>query len=209
MSPKIKICGITNQKDAEFAVQEGADALGFVFYAQSPRYVQPAVAQHIIASLPPFVVTVGVFVNHDLDMVKRVFDDCGLSLAQLHGDESPAFCESLQRPVLRAIRLRDRSSYLALAEWKGRIGVRGFIIDAFSPTAYGGTGHTTDWSLAGEVAKAVPMLLAGGLTPENVQEAICQVQPYGVDVSSGVEQSPGRKDPAKIRDFIQSVRLVC
>lgn len=209
MSLKIKICGITNQEDAENAVREGADALGFVFYAQSPRYVQPAIAKHIIANLPPFVVPVGVFVNHDLDMVKRVFDDCGLGLAQLHGDESPGFCESLQRPVLRAIRLRDRSSYLALAEWKGRIGVRGFVIDAFSDTAYGGTGHTTDWSLAGEVAKAVPMLLAGGLTPENVQDAIRQVQPYGVDVSSGVEQSPGRKDPAKIRKFIQSVRLVC
>lgn len=209
MSPKIKICGITNQEDAEIAVQEGADALGFVFYSQSPRYVQPAVAQHIIASLPPFVIPVGVFVNHDLDMVKRVFDDCGLALAQLHGDESPDFCESLHRPVLRAIRLRDRSSFLALAEWKGRMGVKGFVVDAFSDTVYGGTGHTTDWSLAAEVAKAAPMLLAGGLTPENVQEAIRQVRPYGVDVSSGVECSPGQKDPDKIRAFIQSVRLVC
>lgn len=209
MSPKIKICGITNQEDAETAVQEGADALGFVFYSQSPRYIQPAVAQHIIASLPPFVLSVGVFVNHDLDTVKRVFDDCGLALAQLHGDESPDFCESLNRPVLRALRLRDRSSFLALAEFKGRVGVRGFVVDAFSETAYGGTGQTTDWSLAGEVAKAVPILLAGGLTPENVQEAIRHVQPYGVDVSSGVERSPGRKDPAKIRTFIQSVRLVC
>ncbi|GJL69421.1 MAG: N-(5'-phosphoribosyl)anthranilate isomerase [Nitrospirales bacterium] len=209
MSLKIKICGITNQEDADIAVREGADALGFVFYAQSPRYVQPAIAQQIIANLPPFVVPVGVFVNHDLDTVKRVFDDCRLGLAQLHGDESPGFCESLQRPVIRAIRLRDRSSYLALAEWKGRIGVRGFIVDAFSDNAYGGTGHTTDWSLACEVTKIVPMLLAGGLTPENVQDAIRQVQPYGVDVSSGVEQSPGHKDPAKIRKFIQSVRLVC
>jgi phosphoribosylanthranilate isomerase len=155
------------------------------------------------------VVPVGVFVNQDLDMVKRVFDDCGLALAQLHGDESPGFCESLHRPVLRAIRLRGRSSFLALAEWKGRIGVRGFIVDTFSDTAYGGTGHTTDWSLAAEVAKAAPMLLAGGLTPENVQEAIRQVRPYGVDVSSGVERSPGQKDPDKIRGFIQAVRLVC
>jgi phosphoribosylanthranilate isomerase len=209
MSLKIKICGITNQEDADIAIQEGADALGFVFYPQSPRYVQPAVAQHIIASLPPFVVPVGVFVNQDLDMVKRVFDDCGLALAQLHGDESPGFCESLHRPVLRAIRLRGRSSFLALAEWKGRIGVRGFIVDTFSDTAYGGTGHTTDWSLAAEVAKAAPMLLAGGLTPGNVQEAIRQVRPYGVDVSSGVERSPGQKDPDKIRGFIQAVRLVC
>lgn len=209
MPPKIKICGITNQKDAETAVQEGADALGFVLYSQSPRYVEPAVAKRIIGSLPPFVLPVGVFVNQDLDTVRRLVDDCGLALAQLHGDESPGFCEALHRPVLRAIRLRDRSSFLALAEFKGRMGVRGFVVDAFSNTAYGGTGHTTDWSLAGEVAKAAPILLAGGLTPENVQEAIRQVQPYGVDVSSGVEQSPGRKDSDKIRDFIQSVRLVC
>jgi phosphoribosylanthranilate isomerase len=209
MSAKIKICGITNHEDAETAVHEGADALGFVFYSQSPRYVEPALAKRIIGKLPPFVLPIGVFVNQDLDTVRRLFDDCGLALAQLHGDESPGFCESLHRPVLRAIRLRDRRSFLALAEFKGRTGVRGFVVDAFSETAYGGTGHTTDWSLAGEVAKAVPMLLAGGLTPENVQEAIQQVQPYGVDVSSGVEQSPGRKDPAKIRAFIKSVRLVC
>jgi phosphoribosylanthranilate isomerase len=115
----------------------------------------------------------------------------------------------LNRPVLRAIRLRDRSSFLAVAEFKGRTGVRGFVVDAFSNTAYGGTGHTTDWSLAGEMAKAAPILLAGGLTPENVEEAIRRVQPYGVDVSSGVEESPGRKDPDKIRAFIRSVRLVC
>ena len=209
MLPKIKICGITNQEDAEAAVHEGADALGFVLYSHSPRYVEPAVAKRIIGRLPPFVLPVGVFVNQDLDTVRHLFDDCGFALAQLHGDESPGFCESLNRPVLRAIRLRDRSSFLALAEFKGRTGVRGFVVDAFSNTAYGGTGHTTDWSLAGEMAKAAPILLAGGLTPENVEEAIRRVQPYGVDVSSGVEESPGRKDPDKIRAFIRSVRLVC
>jgi phosphoribosylanthranilate isomerase len=209
MLPKIKICGITNQEDAEAAVHEGADALGFVLYSHSPRYVEPAVAKRIIGRLPPFVLPVGVFVNQDLDTVRHLFDDCGFALAQLHGDESPGFCESLNRPVLRAIRLRDRNSFLALAEFKGRTGVRGFVVDAFSDTAYGGTGHTTDWSLAGEVAKAAPILLAGGLTPENVQEAIRRVHPYGVDVSSGVEESPGRKDPDKIRAFVRSVRLVC
>jgi phosphoribosylanthranilate isomerase len=209
ISPKVKICGITNQADADTAVQEGADALGFVLYAQSSRYVEPAVVKHIIGNLPPFVLAVGVFVNQNPDTVRRLFDTCGLALAQLHGDESPGYCESLKRPVLRALRLRDRSSLLALAELKGRMGVRGFVVDAFSETAYGGTGHTTDWALAGEVAQAAPILLAGGLTPENVQEAIRHVQPYGVDVSSGVEHSPGRKDPAKIRAFIQSVRLVC
>ena len=208
MPPKIKICGITNQKDAETAVHEGADALGFVFYTQSPRFIEPAVARQIIRSLPPFVLPVGVFVNQDCDTVRRLFDDCGLALAQLHGEESPVFCESLRRPVLRALRLRDRRSFLPLAEFKGRMGVRGFVVDAFSEKGYGGTGQTTDWSLAAEAARSAPILLAGGLTPENVQEAIRQVQPYGVDVSSGVEQSPGRKDSAKIRAFIQSIRLV-
>ena len=209
MPIKIKICGITNAQDAEAAVTAGADALGFVFYAQSPRCIEPAVAKRIIAQLPPFVLPVGVFVNHDRDTILKVFDECGLALAQLHGEETPTFCESLGRPVLRALRLRDRGSLLALAEYKGRMGVRGFVVDAFSTKAYGGTGQTGDWFLAREVAQAAPILLAGGLTPNNVQEAIRQVQPYGVDVSSGVEERPGQKNHEKIRAFTQAVRLEC
>jgi len=206
---KIKICGITNAQDAEAAVAAGADALGFVFYPQSPRCIEPAVAKRIIAQLPPFVLPIGVFVNQSRETIREVFDECGLGFAQLHGNETPEFCETLGRPVLRALRLRDRGSLLALAEYKGRMGVRGFVVDAFSPEAYGGTGQTVDWSLAREVAKAAPILLAGGLTPYNVQEAIRQVQPYGVDVSSGVEQSPGKKDHEKIRAFAQAVHLEC
>jgi len=209
MPIKIKICGITNAQDAEAAVTAGADALGFVFYAQSPRCIEPAVAKRIIAQLPPFVLPVGVFVNHDRDTILKVFDECGLALAQLHGEETPTFCESLGRPVLRALRLRDRGSLLALAEYKGRMGVRGFVLDAFSTKAYGGTGQTGDWFLAREVAQAAPILLAGGLTPNNVQEAIRQVQPYGVDVSSGVEEHPGQKNHEMIRAFTQAVRLEC
>jgi len=209
MPIKIKICGITNAQDAEAAVTAGADALGFVFYTQSPRCIEPAVAKRIIAQLPPFVLPVGVFVNHDRDTILKVFDECGLALAQLHGEETPTFCESLGRPVLRALRLRDRGSLLALAEYKGRMGVRGFVVDAFSTKAYGGTGQTGDWFLAREVAHAAPILLAGGLTPNNVQEAIRQVQPYGVDVSSGVEEHPGQKNHEMIRAFTQAVRLEC
>jgi phosphoribosylanthranilate isomerase len=209
MPIKIKICGITNLEDAEAAVAAGADALGFVFYANSPRCIEPAVAQRIIAQLPPFVLPVGVFVNHDQDTIRNVFDECGLAFAQLHGDETPTFCEALGRPVLRTLRLRDRGSLLALAEYKGRMGVRGFVVDAFSTQAYGGTGQTVDWSLAREVSQAAPILLAGGLTPSNIQEAVRQVQPYGVDVSSGVEDSPGKKDHEKIRAFTQTVRLEC
>ena len=147
--------------------------------------------------------------NQDQETIRKIFDECGLAFAQLHGDETPDFCESLGRPILRALRLRDRGSLLALAEYKGRMGVRGFVVDAYSAKAYGGTGQTVDWSLAREVAKSAPILLAGGLTPSNVQEAIQQVQPYGVDVSSGVEVSPGKKDHQKIRAFTDAVRLVC
>ncbi len=207
MPIKIKICGITNLEDAKASVEAGADALGFVFYAQSLRCIEPGVAQHIIAQLPPFVLSVGVFVNHEQETIRNIFDQCGLAFAQLHGDETPAFCESLGRPVLRALRLRDRGSLLALAEYKGRIGVRGFVVDAFSSEAYGGTGQIVDWSLAHEVAQAAPILLAGGLTAQNVQEAIEHVQPYGVDVSSGVEDCPGKKDHKKIRAFTQATRL--
>ena len=209
MPIKIKICGITNLQDAQTAVSAGADSLGFVFYSKSPRSVEPAVAKSIIAQLPPFVLPVGVFVNQEHTTIRNIFDECGLAFAQLHGDETAAFCESLDRPVLRALRLRDRGSLLALAEYKGRMGVRGLVVDAFSSETYGGTGQTVDWSLAREVANAAPILLAGGLTPHNVQEAVQQVQPYGVDVSSGVEHSPGKKDPEKIRAFIQAVRLEC
>ncbi len=206
MSVKIKICGITSEQDAHKSVALGADALGFVFYDQSPRHIEPPAARRIIQTLPPFVLAVGVFVNQPLETVRRIVDDCGLALAQIHGDETPAYCESLDRPVLRAIRLKDRRSFLSLAEYKGRAGVRGFVVDAFSPNSYGGTGQTVDWALAGEAAKAAPVLLAGGLTPHNVREAIEQVRPYGVDVSSGVEASPGRKDPEKLATFIQAVR---
>lgn len=208
MSVKIKICGITSEQDAHKSVALGADALGFVFYDQSPRHIEPPAARRIIQTLPPFVLAVGVFVNQPLETVRRIVDDCGLALAQIHGDETPAYCESLDRPVLRAIRLKGRRSFLSLAEYKGRAGVRGFVVDAFSPNSYGGTGQTVDWALAGEAAKAAPVLLAGGLTPHNVREAIEQVRPYGVDVSSGVEASPGRKDPEKLATFIQAVRLV-
>lgn len=208
MAYKIKICGITNLDDALAAVISGADALGFVFHKASPRCVTPEVVRRITASLPPFILPVGVFVNEDIKVVRDLVDSCGLAIAQLHGDESAAYCEQLGRPVLKAIRLRDMGSFLSLAEYKGRAGVRGFVVDTYSGAAYGGTGQTADWSLAAEAAKTAPILLAGGLTPENVGEAIIKVRPYGVDVSSGVETSPGKKDHAKVRAFIQAVKLV-
>lgn len=209
MTPyKIKICGITNPIDGLHAIDAGADALGFVFYKKSPRQVSANVVKSIVANLPPFVLPVGVFVNENASVVRDTMDECGLALAQIHGDETADYCESLGRPVIRGIRLRDRHTFMAMAEYKGRARVRGFVLDAFTESAYGGTGKTADWSLAKEAAQSFSFLLAGGLTPENVQEAIQKVQPYGVDVSSGVEASPGKKDPSKVRAFIQAVKLV-
>ena len=205
---KIKMCGITNVDDARVAVEAGADALGFVMYRKSPRFVKPAVVKAIVAGLPPFVLPVGVFVNEEPDRVRTLMDDCGLALAQLHGDETAPYCQDLGRPVLKALRLKDRGTFLALAEFSGRANVRGFLIDAFSDQAYGGTGQTVDWGLAQEVALSMPVVLAGGLTPVNVAEAIARVRPYGVDVSSGVELSPGKKDHEKVKDFIRAARLV-
>ncbi|TKB72450.1 MAG: phosphoribosylanthranilate isomerase [Nitrospira sp.] len=205
---KIKICGITNVADARAAVEAGADALGFVFHAASPRTVSPDTVRTIIGQLPPLVLAVGVFVNEEVKVARDLMDSCGLALAQLHGDESAGYCESLGRPVLRAIRLKDRGSLLALAEYKGRARVRGFVVDAFSEAVFGGTGRAADWHLAAEAAATAPVILAGGLTAENVAEGIRTVRPYGVDVSSGVEASPGKKDHAKIAAFVRAVRLV-
>ncbi len=204
---KVKVCGITNLEDAQAAVEAGADALGFVCYRKSPRFVDAEVIRAIVSELPPFVLPVGVFVNEEQKVVRDLLDRCGLVLAQLHGDETAAYCESLGRPVLKAIRLQSRSGFLALAEFKGRALVRGILVDAFSDAAYGGTGHRVDWNLAAEASQLGRVILAGGLTPENVGEAIKIVRPYGVDVSSGVEANPGRKDHAKVRAFIKAAKL--
>lgn len=205
---KIKICGITNSQDAAWAVTAGADALGFVLYRKSPRFVDPAVVRDIVASLPPFILPIGVFVNEEAAVVRNLVDACGLAMAQLHGDESAAYCRTLGRPALKALRLKDRETLGALAEYKDCALVRGFLIDAFSEQAYGGTGQTVDWTLAAEAARSASIILAGGLTPENVSSAIQHVRPYGVDVSSGVEARPGKKDPAKVKAFIEAARLV-
>lgn len=205
---KIKICGITNTEDAEVAVAAGADAVGFVMYRKSPRWVEPAVARSIIAGLPPFVLAVGVFVNEEAERVRALMDECGFALAQLHGDESALYCQNLGRPVLKALRLKDRGTLLALAEFQDRANVRGILIDAFSDQAYGGTGQTVDWTLAEEAARSTPVILAGGLNPSNVAGAIQVVRPYGVDAGSGVEKSPGKKDHHKLKAFIEAARLV-
>ncbi len=205
MAVKVKICGLTNQADAALAAESGADLLGFVFYEPSPRCVSVRNAANIIRQLPPLTVKVGVFVNATEDLVMRAIGECGLNLLQFHGEEPPEYCLQFGLMSIKALRLRDRAS---LAVLKG-YSTDAWLLDAYSPNQPGGTGEKCDWNLALEAQNlGRPIFLAGGLTPENVAEAVRQVRPYGVDVSSGVESAPGRKDPTKVRAFIQAAKQV-
>lgn len=199
---RIKICGITNLDDALRTVEAGADALGFVFFQGSPRNISPDAAAAIIRRLPPFVQTVGLFVNEEAATVNAIADQCGLDLVQLHGDESPEYCASIRRRIIKAFRVKDASSLDAMVEYP----VAACLLDAWSPAARGGTGTTFNWGLAAGAAAAQPIILAGGLTPDNVAEAIAAVKPYAVDVSSGVESAPGKKDAGLVARFIRSCR---
>jgi phosphoribosylanthranilate isomerase len=198
----IKICGITNMNDASAAVDAGADALGFVFYRESARAVSRKTAAAIIARLPKNIMPVGVFVDEDLDLVRETMTECGLRIAQLHGAESADYCATLGRSVIKAIRVRDSSDLEAMADYA----VGAFLLDAFVPGVPGGTGTCVDWRLVSPINKRYRIILAGGLTAENVGEAIRRLRPQAVDVSSGVELSPGRKDHAKLTAFVAAAR---
>jgi len=203
MPVKVKICGITNFEDAIVAADAGADALGFIFYEPSPRCVTIETAAAIIRRLPPAILKVGVFVNASEDLVSRTAKDCGLNFLQFHGSESPGFCLSFGIESMKAFQIRDASSLTPLAEYK----TRAWLLDAWSPSRPGGIGEIFNWDLAVQAGQlGRPIFLAGGLTPKNVGEAISKVNPYGVDVSSGVEASPGRKDHTKLKDFIQAAK---
>jgi len=197
---KVKICGITNLEDALMAVEAGADALGFVFFKGSPRYISPDQAAAVICCLPPFVQTVGLFVNEELTTVNAVADQCGLDLVQLHGEELPDYCAAVKRRVIKAFRVRDSSSLDDMTNYR----VAACLLDAWSPAAHGGTGTTFNWDIAAGAAASHTIILAGGLTPDNVAGAIAAVKPYAVDVSSGVESAPGKKDAVLIRAFIEA-----
>jgi phosphoribosylanthranilate isomerase len=195
----VKICGITSVEDAQAAVEAGADALGFVFYPPSPRYVTPEQAGQIIRGLPPFVTTVGLFVDVPLDMVNGIAARCGLDRVQLHGREAPEFCRQVKQPVIKAFRIKDAESLAPLSHYS----VSAYLLDAYVEGALpGGTGASFSWELAARAKPHGPVILAGGLTPQNVDVAIAQIRPYGVDVSSGVERAPGIKDHQKVREFI-------
>lgn len=204
MKTKIKICGITNTEDALCAVEAGADALGFVFYEKSPRNVTPEVAKQIVTKLPPFVITVGLFVNTAPEKIKAIMALTGLDTVQLHGDEMPADCSLAPYRVIKAVRVKNADSLVGISAYN----VSALLLDAWSDDQYGGSGESFDWQLAKQFTAQVPLILAGGLNPDNIAQAITMVKPYAVDVSSGVEISPGRKDHQKIKQFIQQVKNV-
>ena len=200
---RIKICGITRAEDALAAVKAGADAIGLVFYERSPRHVSIAQAVQLAATLPPFVTSVGLFVNAEAALVREVLNRVPLDLLQFHGDESPEFCAQFARPYIKAIRVKAGVDLLQCAsDFRG---AKGLLLDAHVEGVPGGTGATFDWTLIPEQLP-LPVILSGGLDAENVAAAIEQVRPYAVDVSSGVEADKGIKDAAKIARFIQEVK---
>ncbi|MEO7298131.1 MAG: phosphoribosylanthranilate isomerase [Verrucomicrobiota bacterium] len=203
MDVKIKICGITNLADATAAVEAGADALGFMFYEESPRAVTVETAAEIVRHLPAWILKVGVFVNPSPDLVMTALGACALNLLQFHGDESPEFCASFGVMSIKAFRVKDADSLLPMPDYRTDV----FLLDSFVNGKAGGTGEKFNWDLAVQAKKfGKPIFLAGGLTPENVRNAVREVQPFGVDVSSGVESAPGKKDHGKIWEFVQAAR---
>lgn len=203
MRTRVKICGITRVSDARAAVEHGADAIGLVFYPPSPRFVEIDQAAAIADSLPPFVTTVGLFVNAGTESIAEVVERVGIDLIQFHGDECPDYCASHGRPWIRALRMK--AGLDPASETERFRGARGVLLDAYRPGVPGGTGETFDWDRIPPDLSA-RVVLAGGLDPENVSNAVRRVRPYAVDVSGGVESEPGIKSEAKIERFMAAVR---
>jgi len=203
---RVKVCGITNLTDAMIAAELGAHGLGFIF-APSPRRVSPEAAQNIIKRLPPFVQAVGVFVNENPGRIKEIMDYCGLDLVQLHGEESPDMCKALMPRCIKAIRIGTKVNLKLLQGYEGK--VRALLLDTHFHKIRGGTGEVFDWRLAAHAKGAgLPIILAGGLNPGNVKEAVEKVKPMGVDVNSGVEQRPGKKSPMLLEEFMNKIREI-
>ena len=204
---KVKICGITNLEDALLSVQLGADALGFNFYPESPRYVSPEQIRVILERLPVNILTIGVFVDADIDTIKTIVHTTGLAAVQLHGSENAEFAKKLREnidvPVIKAFRVSNAFK----AEDVSQFDVDAILLDAYSPNLYGGTGETFDWEIANQVREIFPKIyLAGGLSSDNVRQAIDEVAPFAVDVCSSVESSPGKKDPELLKRFIAEAK---
>jgi len=202
---RIKICGITNLEDALLAAELGADALGFIFYPPSPRSIAPDAARDIIVQLPPFVTTVGVFVDEAAATVKELAAQVGLDWLQLHGQETPEYCRNLGRRVIKAFRILDKNSLNGIEAYQGA--AQAFLLDTYKKGLVGGTGETFNWDLAREARKYGPIIRAGGITAANVGRALVTVRPWAIDVASGVEAYPGKKDPAKLRDFFAALKV--
>ena len=199
---KTKICGITNIEDALLAVDLGADALGLIFYKESKRYIRPERAHEIISKLPPFVTTVGVFVNQQLDEIRSIKEEVGFDVFQLHGDESPDFCKKLGRGIIKTIRVKEDINPKEIEFYP----VQTILFDTYSTKGYGGTGESFRWEILKGLNASKRIILSGGLSAENVSQAIRIANPYGVDVSSGVEDYPGKKNPEKLKKFIEATR---
>ncbi|MGZ3649137.1 MAG: phosphoribosylanthranilate isomerase [Syntrophales bacterium] len=199
---EIKICGITNMEDAVMAFAYGADALGFIFYEKSPRYVSPEKAMRVIRNLPDDISKVGVFVNHAIHAVKEICDFCGLDLIQLHGDESPAYCREFPPSILIKAISPGKEEDLGIVQ---QYGVKAIMIDARESGLYGGTGKQSNWELATKLKEMRPLVLSGGLNAGNILAAIKTVSPHAVDVNSGVELFPGKKDPGNVKSIIETV----
>ena len=201
---RIKVCGITEPEDARIAVAAGADGLGFIFVPQSPRHIDPDMVRKITRELPPLVDAVGVFVDEEMEVVEEIMQYCCLSFIQLHGSETPDYCEKISCRVMKSFSIGQATKSEDFAPYAEA--VSGFLLDTFHKDMAGGTGQTFDWQLLEHIKPPGPIVLAGGLTPDNVGDAIRQVKPFAVDVNSGVEYQPGRKDPDKLRSFVQAVR---
>ena len=197
----VKVCGITRPQDAELAVGLGANALGFVFWRNSPRCVDRNMAKSIVATVPDNVKKVGVFVDQPAAEIARIMDDVGLDMAQLHGNETAEFCRGVGRAVIKAIGLHE-GAIVNVAEFDRDVLL---LVDAHDAARRGGTGRTVNWDTARDIAATRPTILAGGLNAANVKLAIRSVRPYGIDVSSGVESSPGVKDPTRLRSFFEAL----
>ncbi|MAQ34731.1 MAG: phosphoribosylanthranilate isomerase [Alcanivorax sp.] len=210
--PRVKICGITRPDDGRHAARAGADAIGLVFYPPSPRYVSPRQAADIVAALPPFVTTVGLFVDAPPEQIAALLEQVPLDMLQFHGDELPEYCAAFQRPWIKALRMRDGVDPRAEAERYGAAGARGLLVDSYVPGVPGGTGERFDWDRL-PADPSLPLVLAGGLDPANVAEAVRRVRPWAVDVSGGVEvlgvdgrRQGGIKDPGAVSAFIRAAR---
>jgi phosphoribosylanthranilate isomerase len=201
----VKICGITNLEDALMCAESGADALGFNFYRQSPRYIEPLAARQIINILPKRILTVGVFVNEPTPAtVERIVTESGIDAVQLHGDESPDYCRALgDRYVIKVLKAGTDFEPESALEYEGRA----IMLDTFDPEIHGGTGRVFNWAVARKIRTLVPTLfLAGGLSPENVRDAINAVNPYAVDACSALEVNPGKKDSSRVEAFVKAAR---